>query len=75
MIMKPNGLRLLLLLLASQDRVHADVTPCHRIVANLAWKLLSNATQHTITSILEQNAESYTWQIIEICGDNEEPWT
>ena len=73
--MKSYGLSLLLLLLTPKAQVQSYGTPGHRIVANLAWKLVSNETQHAIASILKRNVDSYSWQMIEICGDNEEPCT
>lgn len=55
--------------------VQAYGTPGHRVVANLAWRLVSNETQEIIQDILQQGVSLYTAQIVEICGDNEDACT
>jgi len=63
---------ILLLLTALPAQLNAYGSTGHRVVANLAWKLLGNETRHSILKILEQGESFYSDQMVEICGDNED---
>ena len=48
-------------------------TEGHRVVANLAWRLIQEETRDAIVDILALDHDYYGVQMIEICGDNEDP--
>jgi len=66
---------LLLLLAALPAQLNAYGSTGHRVVANLAWKLLGNETRNSILKILEPGESFYAAQMVEICGDNEDSCT
>jgi hypothetical protein len=60
---------LLLLLLVSEAEAWGSVG--HEIVANLAWKLVSNETQKAIASILQHDNNSWSFPLESSCTQSE----
>jgi len=69
-------IQLFLVVVALQSSmVQAWGTPSHRIIADLAWGLLSDQVKDIIVDILDQKIFFYNLQMAERCGDNEDSCT